>query len=325
MKTNAPKVLSEVLFKPMLKWVLEAASAAGVQKTCVVTGFKFELVRGYLNSLKEKYETVVQHERKGTAHAVSMAKDFLKKNIDCDVLILNGDAPFIDSETITGAYRLHKKSSNVATIISAKIADPFGYGRIVRDEKTGNVISIVEQKDADSTTQAINEVNSGAYWFSVKALLDVLGKIKNNNSQGEFYLTDAIALLISQNLGVGSYASHCETTVLGANNLIQLNYLNEIARTKILKNLMLSGVNIPCTNGIIVAPNVKIGSATTILPGTIISGTTSIGQNCVIGPNSIIKNSTIPSGSHLCSVYCQNSSFQNPCQFAPFSVIKDVD
>ncbi len=325
MKTNKPKVLSEVNFKPMLKWVLESVSASGIKDTCVVAGYKFELVVNYLKTLDGRYETVIQQERRGTAHAVSMAKGFLERNFNKDVLILNGDAPFLDSETITQAYKLHKDSKNAATVISAKVSNPFGYGRIVRDPKSGNVVSIVEQKDADSETKLINEVNSGAYWFKVGSLLNVLGKIQNNNSQGEFYLPDAISLLISENENVGSYTSYSESTVLGANNLSELNALNEISRKKTLKNLMNSGVNIPCIDGIIIGSDVKIGKATTILPGTVISGATTISEQCNIGPNTIIKNSVIKSNCTLCSVYCENSILENNTDLAPFSIVKNVD
>lgn len=325
MKTDMPKVLSPVLFKPMLKWVLDAVLQSGIRETCIVTGYKFELVNEFLNSLNERYETVIQSERNGTAHAVIMANNFLQKHIDNDVLILNGDGPFLDSDTIFRAYKLHKESKNQATIISAKISDPTGYGRIIRDKKSGNVISIVEQKDADDSTKRINEVNSGAYWFNVRSLLSVLGKINNDNSQGEFYLTDAISLLINQNQTVGSYTSYSESTVLGANNLAQLNKLNEIARKKILNNLMELGVNIPCIDGILIGADVTIGKATTILPGTVISGATTIGEHCYLGPNSVIKDCIIKNNCTLCSVYCENSKIENNGTAPPFSVIKDVD
>ena len=323
MKSNMPKVLSKVLFRPLLKWVLNALNTAEISNVCIVTGYKNEIVTDYLNTLNIKYKTVVQKERKGTAHAVLTAKEFLFENIDSDVLILNGDSPFIDYDTIKSAFDLHKSQKNAATVISAKIKNPYGYGRIIRASHTGTLTAIVEQKDADEKTQKINEVNSGAYWFNIRSLLEVLHNIKNNNAQSEFYLPDAISLLLSRGFNVNAYISQSENTVLGANNPIQLNELNNIARLNILKKLMLNGVDIPCVNGIIISDEVKIGQNTCILPGTIITGKTIIGTNCTIGPNTHIDNCLVGNNISLRSVDCTNSRFISESYIKPFSVINN--
>lgn len=323
MKSNMPKVLSKVMFRPMLKWVLDALNKSEISNVCVVTGFKCDIVINYLNTLSHTYETVIQTERKGTAHAVLTAKNFLTNNIDKDVLILNGDSPFIDSETIKNAYKLHKNQNNAATVISAKIKNPLGYGRIIRDSLTGNLSAIIEQKDANDTIKKITEVNSGAYWFNVRSLLSVLHNIKNNNSQNEFYLPDAISLLLSEGHLVNAYISESENTVLGANNPIQLNELNTIARNNILKNLMTNGVDIPCTDGIIITDEVTIGQNTCILPGTIITGKTIIGTNCIIGPNTHINSCLIGNNITLNSVNCSHSKIITDVYIRPFSVIKN--
>lgn len=322
MKSNMPKVLSKVLFRPMLKWVLDALNLAEITSVCVVTGYKSELVVDYLNTLPTSYKTVLQKEQKGTAHAVLTAKDFLLENIDKDVLILNGDSPFIDKKTIKNAYNLHKKQHNAATVISAKISNPFGYGRIVRDAHTGTLAAIIEQKDADEQTQRIDEVNSGAYWFNIKALLRVLSNIKNDNAQGEFYLPDAIKLLLEQGLNVNAYISESEKTVLGANSPKQLNELNKIARDHVLSELMSNGVDIPCTDGIIVTDTAKIGQGTCILPGTIITGNTIIGTNCTIGPNAQIDNCIIGNNLTITASHCADSRLLSDTNIRPFSVVK---
>lgn len=322
MKSNMPKVLSKVLFRPMLKWVLNALNSAKISTVCVVAGYKSEVVIDYLNTLSAPYQTVIQNERKGTAHAVLTAKKFLLENIDKDVLVLNGDAPFIDSDTIKSAYGLHKSQKNAATVISARIKNPYGYGRIIRTSHTGTLAAIVEQKDADEKIQKINEVNSGAYWFNIRSLLEVLHSIKNNNAQGEFYLPDAISLLLSRGFNVNAYISQSENTVLGANNPIQLNELNNIARNQILKNLMMNGIDIPCTDSIIITDEVKIGQNTCILPGTIITGNTIIGTNCVIGPNTHIDSCLIGNNLTLRAIDCANSRILADVSIKPFSVIK---
>lgn len=230
MKSDKPKTLSEVLGKPMLLWVMSALKKAGINGVCVVKGYKKECIDQYLSTLDFVVESVYQAERLGTGHAVMMAKDFLS-NHDGNVVILNGDAPFMSAETIKNSLEQHSNTGCAATVISAKVDDPAGYGRIVRDEN-GNLKAIVEHKDADEETLKIDEVNSGAYWFDCQLLLSVLGRIQNNNKAGEYYLPDTIKLLLSDGKTVGAYTAECSDAVLGANNPAQLEELNQIARAK---------------------------------------------------------------------------------------------
>ena len=230
MKSDKPKTLSEVLGKPMLWWVMSALKKAGVDDICVVKGFKKECIEDYLSTLDFEVESVFQAERLGTGHAVMMAKDFLASH-DGNVVILNGDAPFMTAETIEKSLEQHLASGAAATVISARVDDPAGYGRIVRDD-SGNLKAIVEHKDADEATRAIDEVNSGGYWFDCRLLLSVLDRIKSDNAAGEYYLPDAIALLLSDGKTVGAYTAECSDAVLGANDPAQLEELNQIAREK---------------------------------------------------------------------------------------------
>ena len=165
----------------VLCWVMSALRKAGIDDICVVKGFKKECVEEYLSTLDFSVESVFQAERLGTGHAVMMAKDFLKKHSG-NVVILNGDAPFMDSKTIEDSLKAHIENGCAATVISAKVDDPTGYGRIVRDEN-GNLRAIVEQKDADEETLKINEVNSGGFWFDCQLLLSVLDRIKRITAQ----------------------------------------------------------------------------------------------------------------------------------------------
>lgn len=323
MKSNSPKVLSEVLFDPMIKWVMNATEKSGINDTCVVAGYQKEKLENYINSLGKNYNIAVQSERKGTGHAVMMAEDFLKKHEDFDVLILNGDAPFIDSQTIKDAFTLHKSSGSSATVISAKIPDPQGYGRIIRNKISGGLDAIVEHKDADEFQLKVNEVNSGAYWFKVKDLLSVLFRIKNQNSQGEYYLPDTISLMLNENLKVQAFLTENSKTILGANDCLQLSQLNEIARDTVLKSLMLNGVNIPFKDGVVIGSDVQIQANTTILPGTIIKGKTTIGSSCKIGPNSVIMNCTVGNNVILNAVQCENSNFSDDEIHGPFKMIKN--
>lgn len=230
MKSDKPKTLSEVMDKPMLQWVIDAIRKSGVENICVVKGYKKECIEEYLTTLEYKVSSVFQAERLGTGHAVMMAKNFLIEN-DGDVIILNGDAPFMDSETIQKAYDQHIATNSSATVISARVENPTGYGRIVREEN-GSLKAIVEQKDADEETLAINEVNSGGFWFNTSDLLSVLDNIQANNAAKEYYLPDALKLLLANSKAVGAFTAESADTVLGANDPAQLADLNAIAYSK---------------------------------------------------------------------------------------------
>ena len=230
MKSDKPKPMSLVLGKPMLRWVISALKQSGIDDICVVKGYHKEYIEEYLDTLDFPVESVYQKERLGTGHAVMMAKDFLKKH-DGNVVILNGDAPFMTSVTIGNSLKQHTSAGCAATVISAKLDDATGYGRIVRDEN-GNLKAIVEHKDADEGTLKINEVNSGGYWFDCQLLLGVLDKIKSDNAAGEYYLPDAIELLLSEGKTVGAFTAECSDAVLGANDPEQLEELNQIAKAK---------------------------------------------------------------------------------------------
>lgn len=230
MKSNKPKPMSEVLGKPMLQWVIDSVRGAGVENICVVKGFRKECIEEYVATLPYKVETVYQAERLGTGHAVMMAKDFLKEN-EGDVVILCGDAPFMDKDTIADAFSQHEKNGASATVISAVLDDSTGYGRIVRNEN-GSLKAIVEQKEADEQTLRIKEVNSGGYWFDTKDLLSVLDSITAQNAAAEYYLPDAVKLLLEKGKTVDAFTAASTDTVLGANDPAQLEELNQIAIKK---------------------------------------------------------------------------------------------
>lgn len=230
MKSDKPKTLSEVMGKPMLQWVIDSLRKSGVENICIVKGYKKECIEEYLKTLPYNVNSVYQSERLGTGHAVMMAKDFLLNN-GGDVIILNGDAPFMDSETISRAYEEHNNSNSSATVISARVDNPTGYGRIVRADN-GSLKAIVEQKDADENTLAIKEVNSGGFWFDCNDLLSVLDNIRANNAAREYYLPDALKLLLENGKVVSAYTAQSSDTVLGANDPTQLAELNEIAKAK---------------------------------------------------------------------------------------------
>jgi len=227
----------------------------------------------------------------------------------------------MDAETIRSSLRQHEAEGNAVTVISAEIEDPKGYGRILRAED-GSLFSIVEEKDATDEQRAIREINSGALWFRRLDLIDALGKLTTDNAAGEYYLTDTIGILRCQGKRAGAAATQNGNVVLGANDRYQLYQLNEIARKDVLKQHMVNGVDIPCIDGILIAPGVEIAAGTTILPNSILKGTTKIGTNCVIGPNTVITDSTIDDGVKLNNVDCEQAHVGNGVDVGPFSHLR---
>lgn len=322
MKQRRPKALSPVLFKPMLQWVLDSANAAGVDKTCVVTGYMHEQVERYLKENDPEAETVLQSERRGTGHAVMMAAPFLRAQAaGGNVLVLNGDAPFVDSGTIRGALEVHEKNGNSVTVISAELDDPTGYGRIVRSPQTGMVQAIVEQKDASPAVKALREVNSGAFWFKADDLLDVLDHITNHNAQGEYYLTDAVGLIIAEGKRADAYKAGTADAVLGANDCLQLAALNTAARETVLMRHLKAGTDIPCRDGIVIGPDVTVGRGVCILPGTILRGKTRIGDGCTVGPNSLLTDCAVGDGVKLSFVQGEGCVIPQGSEIMPFTVL----
>ena len=317
MKADMPKPLFKVLGEPMLEWVISACTDAEIGKICVVKGFKGEMIDEYLG---DRCQTVLQAERLGTGHAVMQAVPFLEEDPEDNTLVLCGDAPFIDAKTISESLVLHKQNGNAVTVITAELADPFGYGRVIR---SGNGISgIVEQKDATDEQKAIQEVNSGCYWFRTADLMELLKGLTNNNAQNEYYLTDTVGIAVSGGKKAGAYKSANPDIIRGANDRKDLLELNTYARMAVIRKHLANGVGFVCTDGVIIERSVEIGAGTEILPGTILKGCTTIGADCTIGPNAVIENCTLCDNVTFNSSQASGSVIESGVDVGPFVHIR---
>lgn len=313
MKSDKPKVLLEVLGKPMLQWVIDACNDAGISNICVVKGYGADMLDEYLlGSLR----TVLQPERLGTGHAVSCASCFLEEFSDGNTLIACGDSPFIDPETIKSSLELHIASKSAVTVITACLDNPRGYGRIIRSED--GIEGIVEEKDCSDSQRKINEISSGCYWFNTKKLLEALPRLQRNNSQGEYYLTDTISILKSDGCVAQAYLSDNQDSVLGANDRAGLLRLNDIARMKVIFKHLEAGVELISTDAVTISPDVKIAPGAKILPGSMLMGKTIIGRDSVIGPNTRLLNVTVGERSTLDNVVATDSRVGSDAKIGPF-------
>lgn len=314
MKSERPKVLCEVLKKPMLGWVLDAAEEFGFDEIGVITGFKCELTEEYLQTRSGNITTYYQKKQLGTGDAVKQAMELIK-GVDC-VCVLNGDAPFINAETLRRSFEFHKSSGEDVTVITAEIDDPTGYGRIIREN--GEFTAIREHKDCSPEEAKICEVNSGAYWFNAKALAAALPRLTSNNANGEFYLTDCVELIGR----AGAFTSDDPDIVLGANTRKALFEFNEKARERVFERLMNDGVDFIVKDGILIGPDVKIGCDTLVLPNTVILGKTTIGKNCEIGANSHIEDCVIGDNVKLDNVKAVESTVEDNVKIGPFAQLR---
>ncbi len=314
MKSEKPKVLAEVLCKPMLGWVLDEVMGFGFDGVAVVTGYKAEITDAYVTSRSENIVTYLQKEQKGTGDAVKSAEEMIRA-MDC-VCVLNGDAPFIDRETLKTSLEYHIETKSEVTVITAEISDPTGYGRIIRTN--GEFSAIREQKDCSPEEAEISEVNSGAYWFDAERLMNMLPRLSTNNAAGEYYLTDCIELTKKR----AAFRSANPDIVLGANTRKALYELNTIARKAIIERHMENGVSFVSLDGIIIGKDVKIGCDTTIYPNTMILGNTVIGAGCTIGANCHIENCKIADNVTLDNVHAYDSVVEENVKIGPFAHLR---
>jgi bifunctional UDP-N-acetylglucosamine pyrophosphorylase/glucosamine-1-phosphate N-acetyltransferase len=296
MKSEKAKVTHKLCGRAMIEWVYEAARGAGIEKCAAIVGHKADQIMEYMGN---KVEYVLQENQLGTGHALQQAHEYYD-NQEGTVLVLCGDAPLISSKTIINAIEYLQNENYKAVVISADVPDPFGYGRIIRDSED-NFIKIVEQRDADAKERAVREINSGMFVFASKELAEVLKLLTNNNDQKEYYLTDTMEIMLSKGYKAGVYKADDSDEVLGINDRVQMQKISEIFKKRIMTAFMLSGVTIVDPGFTHIDAGVEIGADTVILPGSVIEGTTKIGRNCTIGPNSTIKNAIVGEDS---TVFC---------------------
>lgn len=293
MKSKLPKVVHKIMGKCMVEHAITAAKEAGADEICVVVGHGADIVK---SEIKSEVTFVTQDKQLGTGHAVKCARDFIGR--EGETMILFGDTPLITGATLKRLVEMHKFTGNAITVLSAKIEDPTGYGRIIRD-LDGSFVKSVEHKDATEEERLCDEVNSGMYVFNSAELYDALDKITNNNAQGEYYLPDTLMIIKDKGLSVDAMVVEDATEIEGVNSRVQLAHAESVMKRRINEKWMTLGVTIIDPETTYIEPAAVIENDVVIYPNTFILGNSLVQTDSVIGPFSYIKDATVEAGSEI--------------------------
>ena len=315
MKSKKPKVAHEVLGKPLVRWVVDAAREAGVQRVVSVVGHAREQVE----PLVADTQTVVQTEQNGTAGAVAVCKDALA-DFDGSLVVLSGDCPLITADTIARLAAVREENDAAVVVLTMQLDDPFGYGRIVRDEQ-GAVARIVEQKDANSSELAVHEVNTSVYVFDAKLLAEAIANLNSDNAQGEFYLTDALETAKAHG-AVGAFAASDPLSVEGVNDRVQLAALAKAHNARVCEHWMREGVTILDPETTWIEDDVRIARDAVILPGCFLQGHTVIGEAAEIGPYTTLISATIDAEAHVERSRVQETHIGRAANIGPWTYLR---
>lgn len=316
MKSELPKVIHEVNGIPMISKIIKVLEVLKPEENILILGHKKEEV---LKVVGEDADYVVQTEQLGTGHAVLQAKDKLK-DYDGDVMVLCGDTPLLREETLEELYKFHRDTDSVTTILTSIYDNPFGYGRIVKEN--GLVKAIVEEKEADTEIKKIKEVNAGVYCFKGRELFDALSKITNNNEKGEYYLTDVIGIQVGEGKKVQSFVLNDNIEILGVNSKVELAQASKVLRDRKNIDLMEKGAILIDPSAVYAEEDIVVGRDTVIYPGAILQGKTVIGENCQILGTTRIIDSTLGNDIKVESSVIEESILEDGVTMGPFAHLR---
>lgn len=317
MKSDLPKVLHKVCGIPMVCHVLNAARDAGSDRIVLVVGFGGEMVAG---EIKGRTEVVFQHHQLGTAHALQQAEEPLR-NFAGDILVLCGDTPLVTAGTLKKLISAHRESGAWATVLTAVLDNPSGYGRVIRDSE-GRVARIVEQKDAAPEELLVREINTGIYCFESRGLFEALALLKPDNVQGEYYLPDLIGRYVGEGRTVTAVSGADAVEIMGINDRCQLALAQAALGRRINNELMISGVTMVDPSTVYIDAGARIGRDTVIFPHTIIQGDAVIGEGCSIGPFTQLVSARLKENVTVRQSVIEDSDIGSGCIIGPYAYIR---
>lgn len=313
-KTN--KVLHNLCGRSMVEHVICACQDIGISSFYVVIGRDACQVKRHLGS---NYTYVLQEEQLGTGHAALQVQSAYQH--EPHVFVLCGDAPLITGATLQRMQQIHMEMEADVTLLTAVFPEPGDYGRVLRDA-SGQVCGLVEARDATVEQLAINEINTGFYCFRATELFKALSQLTNDNAQGEYYLTDVIRAIYQAGGRVASYMLEDNNESLGINDRVRLAKAEGILRQRIREQLMLSGVTFLQPETCLVDATVSIGQDTVVYPGVILEGNTTIGRDCVIGPNTHLTDCQVGDGVSIEHSVARQSELGDNCIVGPYAYLR---
>lgn len=321
MKSKKPKVLHEICGRSLLMHAIAAATGTGAAEVVAVVRHQRERVAGHLAELAPQVRIADQDEIPGTGRAVQCGLSQVTATSGT-ILVTYGDVPLLDSATLGRLVAEHEAASAAVTVLTARIADPTGYGRIIRSEDGQSVLGIVEHKDATEEQRAITEVNSGIYAFDATVLRSALERVTTDNAQGEMYLTDVLAIARGDGGIVRASVTEDAMLVEGANDRVQLAQLGAELNRRIAERHMRAGVTIidPATTWI--DAEVTIGQDAVIHPGVQLHGATDIAEDAVIGPDTTLTDTTVGAGAEVLRSVANLAQIAEGAVVGPFSYLR---
>jgi bifunctional UDP-N-acetylglucosamine pyrophosphorylase/glucosamine-1-phosphate N-acetyltransferase len=326
MKSALPKVLHRVAGRTLVAHVLEAAATVEPEHVVVVVGHGRDQVTDHLTEIAPWAQPVTQAERLGTGHAVRIALGALTDATAGTptagtIVVLTGDTPLLTGATLVRLLAAHDQHGAAATVLTAELTDPTGYGRIVRDAD-GSVRAIVEHKDADEDVRQIREVNSGMYAFSGRHLIDALGRVTRDNVQGEEYLTDVIGILRTDGAPVAAVIADDADEIAGVNDRAQLADAARVMRDRINLRWMREGVAILDPSTTWIDTDVDLAPDVTILPQTFLLGPTSIATGAQIGPGTTLSACEVGVDARVCHTWAELAVIGDRASVGPFTYLR---
>jgi bifunctional UDP-N-acetylglucosamine pyrophosphorylase/glucosamine-1-phosphate N-acetyltransferase len=321
MKSELAKVLHAICGRSLLGHVLVAAEPLGAATTLVVVGHGRGQVIDQLADIESTATPVVQDEQHGTGHAVRLALEALGDGVDGTVVVLPGDTPLLTTETLQQMLDRQHESNAAATLLSAVVPDPTGYGRVVRDSD-GHVAAIVEDRDADEPTRQITEINTSVYAFDLAKLRAALAKVTSDNAQGEQYLTDVIALLVSTGEVVDSVTTADAIETLGVNDRVQLAAVRRAMRDRIVTHWMREGVTIIDPQTTWMGVRVTLEPDVVIHQNTQLHGATHIARMANVGPDCTLYNTEVGEGATVLKSHCVRATIGADATVGPFAYLR---
>ena len=319
MKSTTPKVLHEISGRTLLGHVLHAVSGLQGKNLCIVVGAGRERVEAHVAQIAPHATTVFQEHRGGTGHATQLA--LAGTSSSGTVLVLAGDTPMLTSDSLAALLDVHHKGNFSASVMTAEHPDPTGYGRIIRSAD-GSLLRIVEERDATDEERAIYEVNSGVYAFDGAKLAAAIGKLKNDNSQGELYLTDVLEILRNDGGSIAAVLIEDFIEILGVNDRAQLAESAALLRDQINDGLMKAGVTIVDPLSTWVDSTATVESDVTLLPGTWIAGSTTVAHGAIIGPRTTLLDCTVATGAQVIESHCTGAVIGADASVGPFTYLR---